>query len=335
VDAQVFIFDTDEYAIEIADLLKRRSRQVRVRVLMDDAGSLFAGSSPLAEPPPGGFQRPSDIQAYLKAGSKVEARVTSNPWLTVDHRKLFVIDDKRAFIGGMNIGRQYRYQWHDMMVGMSGPIVGRLEKDYREAWAHAGWLGDFAYAWISVFEPAVPHKNKVSGGIDIRPLRTATFKSEIYTAQLEAIRRASNYIYIENAYFDDNTILGALLQARRRGVDVRVIFPSENDSGIMQTSDEITGNALIQSGARVYVYPGMTHVKAAIYDGWACLGSANFNKMSLRVGQELDVAFSDPAAVQRLKRDLFDADFKRSRELTKPVPLDWFDSFVKAFANEL
>jgi cardiolipin synthase len=265
----------------------------------------------------------------------VQLRATANPWLTVDHRKCFVIDGRQAFLGGMNIGRQYRYEWHDMMVALTGPVVGRLEKDYREAWAHAGPLGDFAYGWVSLFQPAVPRKNKMPDGIDIRPLRTATFKAEIYHAQLEAINRAKSYIYIENAYFDDNAILRALIQARRRGVDVRVVFPAENDSGIMQTSDEMNGNALLENGARVYVYPGMTHVKAAIYDGWACLGSANFNKMSLRVGQELDVAFSDPATVDRLKKDLFETDFKRSRELTQPVPLNWFDSFVKAFANEL
>jgi len=335
VDAQVFIFDNDAYAVKIADLLKKRSTEVKVRVLMDDAGSLFAGNMARATPPPGGFQRPADMEAYLTSGSHVQVRATANPWLTMDHRKCFVIDGRRAYLGGMNIGRQYRYEWHDLMVGLTGPVVGRLEKAYRKAWAHAGPLGDFAYAWVSLFEPAASRKDEMPGGIDIRPLRTATFKAEIYHAQLEAINRAKSYIYIENAYFDDNTILRALIQARRRGVDVRVIFPAENDSGIMQTSDEMNGNALLECGARVYVYPGMTHVKAAIYDGWACLGSANFNKMSLRVGQELDVAFSDPATVDRLKKDLFETDFKRSRELTQPVPLNWFDSFVKAFANEL
>jgi cardiolipin synthase len=335
VDAQVFIFDNDEYAVKIADLLKKRSAEVKVRVLMDDAGSLFAGNVERTAPAGKGYQRPSDMESYLTSGSKVQVRVTANPWLTVDHRKCFVIDGLQAYLGGMNIGRDYRYEWHDLMVGLTGPVVGRLEKDYREAWAHAGPLGDFAYGWISLFEPAVPRKNRVPGGIDIRPLRTATFKAEIYRAQLEAINRAQSYIYIENAYFDDNMILRALVRARQRGVDVRVIFPADNDSGIMQTSDEVTGNELIENGARVYVYPGMTHVKAAIYDGWACLGSANFNKMSLRVGQELDVAFSDPATVDRLKKELFEADFKRSREVTKPVPLNWFDSFVKAFASEL
>jgi cardiolipin synthase len=335
VDAQVFIFDKDEYAVKIADLLKKRSAQVRVRVLMDDAGSLFGGNWPQGAPSAAGFQRPSDIQSYLTSGSKVHVRASANPWLTLDHRKLFVIDGRQAFLGGMNIGDQYRYQWHDLMVALTGPVVSRLEKDYREAWAHAGPLGDFAYAWISLFPPPASRKNGITNGIDIRPLRTATFKADIYHAQLEAINRAQSYIYIENAYFDDNTILRALSQARRRGVDVRVIFPADNDSGLMQTSDQVAGNELLKNGARVYLYPGMTHVKAAIYDGWACLGSANFNKMSLRVGQELDVAFSDPATVARLKNDLFDTDFRRSRELTKPVPLNWFDFFLNAFTSEI
>jgi len=30
----------------------------------------------------------------------------------------------------------------------------------------------------------------------------------------------------------------------------------------------------------VWLYPGMSHVKAAVFDGWACLGSANWDKLS-------------------------------------------------------
>ena len=57
--------------------------------------------------------------------------------------------------------------------------------------------------------------------------------------------------------------------------------------------------------------------------------------MSLRIGQELDVSFSDPTTVDRLKKELFEADFIRSRELITPVALNWFDFMVKAFANQL
>jgi cardiolipin synthase len=196
-------------------------------------------------------------------------------------------------------------------------------------------LGDFAYAWVSLFGRTHARKNEIADGIEIRPLRTSTGRMEIYRAQLEAIRRAKGYIYIENAYFSDDAILRELIRARQRGVDVRFVLPARNDSGVMQTRNLIMANEMVRHGIRVYAYPGMTHVKAAIYDGWACLGSANLDKLSLRVSQELDVAFSDPAAVNRLKRDLFETDFNRAREIKDPAPVNWLDSFVKAFADQL
>jgi cardiolipin synthase len=335
VDVMVYIFTTDYFSVRIADVLKERSASVRVRVLMDDLGSMFAGEALPRSAAPPDFPRPTDIKSYLETGSHVQVRATTNPWLTTDHRKCIIIDDRQAFVGGMNIGSVYRYEWHDLMLGLTGPIVGRLDKDYRKAWAFAGPLGDFAYAWASLFDREQLRRNVIADGIDIRPLRTATGKMQIYRAQLAAIRRAQSYIYIENAYFNDDTILRELILARQRGVDVRVILPAENDIGIMQISNLVMANELIRNGIRVYAYPGMTHVKAAIYDGWACVGSANLEKMSLRVSQELDVAFSDPATVARLKQQLFDADFNRSRELKNPVASNWLDSLVKIFADQL
>jgi len=199
----------------------------------------------------------------------------------------------------------------------------------------AGPFGDFAYARAAIFDRAHLRRNASPGSIDIRLLHTATGEMQIYHAQLAAIRRAKRYIYIENAYFNDNTILRALIQARQRGVDVRVILPAECDVGIMQTSDMVTANEMIRNGIRVFIYPGMTHVKAAIYDGWACVGSANMEKMSLRVSQEVDIAYSDPDTVAQLNRELFQTDFKRSKELKSPAELNWTDSFVEAIAEQL
>jgi phosphatidylserine/phosphatidylglycerophosphate/cardiolipin synthase-like enzyme len=79
----------------------------------------------------------------------------------------------------------------------------------------------------------------------------------------------------------------------------------------------------------------MTHVKAAIYDGWACVGSANLSKMGLRIGQELDVAYSDPAAVEELKQQLFETDFKHSHEIKTLESVNWLDSLVKVFSDQL
>ncbi len=261
------------------------------------------------------------------------SRASANPWLTVDHRKCMIIDNREAFMGGMNLGRQYRYEWHDMMVDLTGPIVGRLEKDYRLAWAHAGPFGDLVTPGV-LFNVALASTKSPMRLTCVRFIRIAG-NVEIYRAQLWAIERAKSYIYIENPYFDDDTMLRALIRARQRGVDVRVLLPAKNDSGIMQVNNLVMANDLIDSGVRIYAYPGMTHAKAAIYDGWACLGSANLNKMSLRIGQELDVANSDPKAVEQLKQGLFETDFKRSKEIKTLESVSWVDSLIKVFSDQL
>lgn len=317
ISIRINIFDTDDCAVNIADLLKERSRNVTVSVLMDEMSSLLNGRQPPESEVPDTFSYPYSIGAYLSEGSKVRVRPIANPWFTSDHTKTIVVDKKIAFIGGMNIGREYRYDWHDMMVELEGPIVGRLNKDFVKAWAHQGPAGDVGYAWASLFwTESFRGEKERDDYIDIRPLYTNTGDEEIFRAQLGAIRRARSYIFIENPYFTDDTTLNELINARRRGVDVRVILPSHTDSSLMTSSNLLVANSMIRNGIRVYIYPGMTHVKAAIYDGWACLGSANINLLSFRLNQETNIAFSDPEAVDRLKRDLFAVDFAKSRELT-------------------
>jgi phosphatidylserine/phosphatidylglycerophosphate/cardiolipin synthase-like enzyme len=113
-------------------------------------------------------------------------------------------------------------------------------------------------------------------------------------------------------------------------VDVRVILPSEGDSGFMNSANLVAANAFVRHGVRVYVYPGMTHVKAALYDGWALVGSANLDKLSLRVNLETNVGTTDPRFVARLERELFEPDFARSRPMDRPRSIGW-PTYLGAF----
>jgi phosphatidylserine/phosphatidylglycerophosphate/cardiolipin synthase-like enzyme len=133
----------------------------------------------------------------------------------------------------------------------------------------------------------------------------------------------------------DDEVISELIKARRRGVDVRVILPTRNDSGFMNSANLLAAKAFINNGVRVYGYPGMSHVKAAIYDGWACVGSANLDKLSLRINQETNLATSDPRFVERLRRDLFEADFARSHEWTEAQPVKWTDYLSEFIADQL
>ncbi|MBN1906165.1 MAG: phosphatidylserine/phosphatidylglycerophosphate/cardiolipin synthase family protein [Deltaproteobacteria bacterium] len=331
---RTYIFDNDDYAVKIADILKRRSPDIKVRVLADHMGCMSAATSLPSSPIPGDFIFPSDIFDYLEEDSKVMVRATTNPWFTADHTKTIIIDSNTAFIGGMNIGREYRYEWHDLMMEVRGPVVGRLKKDFRKAWSHAGPFGDMAYLFSGASIPNYEPENEPQELYDIRTLYTKAGATQIFDAQLVAIRNAKRYIYIQNPYFTENRILNELINARARGVDVRVILPSTSDYGFMDSSN-IVKNIMLKNGIRVYQYPRISHIKAAIYDGWACLGSANFDALSLRINLETNLAFSDPKAVQRLKEDLFERDFAASREVTAPVKVTFMDYMGEMISNQL
>ena len=331
IDLRMYIFDDDDYAIKMADILRARSREVNVRVLLDGLGTIGSAIDE-SESLPGHHRAPVSIFSYLENDSRVNVKSISNFLLTGDHSKSIVVDEHIGFIGGMNIGREYRYDWHDMMVELEGPVVDILREDFYKAWIHERFLGDLQLM-LRKFKPA--GRDAQEGDYPIRVLFTRPADSQIYRAQLEAIRNASSYIYIENAYFTDDVVLDELIRARARGVDVRVILPLRSDFGLMKRNNVLVANALLENGIRVYIYPGMSHLKAAVYDGWICLGSANLDKLSLRINKEINIATSHEEAVQGLMERVFIPDMQSAVELSEPFPENWLDFLVEIMADQL
>jgi phosphatidylserine/phosphatidylglycerophosphate/cardiolipin synthase-like enzyme len=326
IEMDMYIFDKDDVAVGIADELKARSRQVKVKIILDRMGSIAAGATPPATPMPEDFVPPTSILSYLRDGSQVKVRPFLNPWFSADHAKVVLVDGHCAWLGGMNIGREYRYEWHDLMVELKGPIVQTLEHQFRHHWAHEGPFGDLGYA-VSLLSPSPKAAAPPGAGSwsRLRLLPTATLWKPFATAVLGSLNQARSYIYAENPYIFDKRVILALVGARNRGVDVRVVMPCVNDFKAGGRSNLVIANYLFEHGVRVYFYPAMTHVKALLVDGWACLGSGNLNHLSLRVNHEQNVATSDPAIAARVNHDLFEADFARSYELKAPLSVDWVD----------
>lgn len=314
IDVQIFIFDNDDTAVRIADLLKARSAEIPVRVMFDDLGTAMAHTVAPETPAPDGFFPPADIATHLRQASAVQVRRILNPWLVCDHTKLLVFDKRTALLGGMNIGREYRSEWHDLMVRVDGPVVHSLARSYDRTWQRTGFWGDFGTPRHT--HPVDPPVSSPED-IPLRVLRTdpAVGRFDILHAHLDAIRGARERIWIQNPYFAHSKIAGAVQAAAERGVDVRVILPSRADSTIMDAANLAVAADLIRAGARVYQYPRMTHMKVMICDGWATCGSANLDTLSLRINRELNIAFSDPSTLRDLEKQVFLPDFAISRPL--------------------
>ena len=331
VDIRTYIFDNDDFATTIADRLKVRSADIRVRIMVDGLGTMQAMHADPASLPDG-YKAPLSMRVYLQSDSDVKFRSNTNPWLTGDHTKTTVIDGKTAFVGGMNIGREYRYDWHDLMMEITGPVVDQLQHESDKAWARAGLLGDLAN--VVTF---IRGKKRLADtdGYPIRVLQTRNFDSDIHKAQLAAIQSARRYILIENPYFSDDRTVYELVKARRRGVDVRVILPVKGNHEAMNSSNKVTINQLLKHGIRVYEYPGMSHVKAAVFDGWASVGSANLDKLSLKVNKELNIGTSDPATVSALLQQVFIPDLMLSREVKTPYALTVGNKLAEIAVDEV
>ncbi len=332
VDTQIFIFDNDDVATSYADLLREKSAHIRCRVLFDELGSLSNWWIDPDSPMPHNHRPPASMINYLKDNSHVKVRVSRNPWLVADHTKLILIDRKIAYLGGMNIGREYRYDWHDMMVRIQGPVVTALQNNFDRSWRLQGGLGD----WTIPFHRRLKHRTTLARGeIGIRILKTTPGHNDIKNAMLTAIRMSQKRIYLHVAYFTSDVFLRELIKARQRGVDVRMIFPVKIDSALLNTGNRAAARKLVEHGAQVFLYPKASHTKALVVDDWACLGSANLDALSLRINTELNIAFSDPSTVKRLIKELFTKDFKKSKHLTRRDVRNWMDSPAKIIAEQL
>ena len=319
---ETYIFKTDSFAMEIINFLKEKSKDTDVRILIDYFGSFSNKKTQDPIVKNDNDNDDVDIVKTLKQNSDIKVRVHPDTWLISDHRKIFLIDRKKVYIGGMNIASEYRYTWHDLMVSLEGPAVYPIVKMFYNVWAFSGLGGDFAVAYRSLSSKS---KRKVNadetGMIDVRVLTTNSTDYQIYDSQLEAIRRAKKRIYIENPYFTEKTLVEELVSAKKRGVDVKIIFPAVNDMVMYDKINLKIANYFIENGIEVYMYPKMAHVKAAIYDNWACLGSANFNKLSMFKNREINIAFYDNNLVNELFEKLFVKDFEVSQKYEEPVEI--------------
>lgn len=343
IKIRLYIFDNDDYGSMIADLLKEASKyhDVDVKVLMDSFANITKSVELPELPFRKNFKTPNSIKLYLKQGnSGVRVRTSANTWLTFDHVKTLIFDENIVFTGGMNIGQEYRYSWHDLMARIEGPVVGAISREFDNAWARNSTLGDLNLLY---------HKSNAKTNqqirdnqdfidydqmYDLRLLFTKPGRRDIFTAQILAIQNAKKEIFIENPYLADKRIVEALIHARRRGVDVRIILPANNNVYMMAKNNKYLTNIFLANKIRVFWYPGMTHVKASLYDGWANIGSANFDSLSFDTNRELNIAFDHPEAIAKLKAELFDKDFALSTEITEPIEIHWTDRTFAHFANQ-
>jgi cardiolipin synthase len=314
VDVEMYCFADDFVGCRFARALADRAEQgVEVRVLVDAAGCRRTPRSFF------GWMRERGIR--VRVGNPLRKFfLQGSLFRWRDHRKLVVVDETSAYVGGLNLSRDYAPAseggcgWRDAAVRLTGPVVGVLRDAFERQWKDETAFGSRAVCRTSCpVEPPAPTGSVSALVLESRPLGPGPFASVFR----RAVERARERIWIANPYFlPPRSLRRALRRAARRGVDVRVLVPRWSDSAVVLRASQRAYAYFFRSGIRLFEWPGsMMHLKAAVIDGeWSTIGSYNIDPLSLLVNRELNVVLLGRESGRSFDA-MFESDFARAEEL--------------------
>ena len=236
------------------------------------------------------------------------------------HIRVVVVDGSVAYTGGFGLDDKWLGdgrspdQWRDANVRFTGPAVGQLQATFIAGWAEAtGSLiaGDL----LLPPEGFLPDGTQYAGLLHASPTIGSTSAERFLALSIAAARRR---LYISNSYFvPDDDFRRLLIDAARRGVDVRILTTSDRtDIKTTWYAGRARYEELLEGGVRIYEYqPTMMHAKSLVVDGvWSSVGTLNFDNRSLAFNDESNLLVLDAAIGQQMER-IFLEDLRFSREI--------------------
>ncbi|MDO9405279.1 MAG: cardiolipin synthase ClsB [Polaromonas sp.] len=313
VVVETFILFEDKVGKDLhAALLTAASRGVQVDITIDGYGSPDLSAQFISQLTSAGVR----VHVF-DPGPKLMGWRTN--LIRRMHRKVVVIDGRRAFVGGINYSADHLADFgpeakQDYSVEIEGPLVAVIRDFVLRALAagqrnarvySAGWLQRLRHRLTPFRMPPgdMPARENfdVPGKAGEAQAMFVTRDNRKHTNDIErhyriAIRAARQRVVIANAYFFPGyRLIKELRKAARRGVDVRLILQGEPDMPIVKTAAELLYHHLIGAGVRVFEYcERPLHGKVALSDNeWATVGSSNLDPLSLSLNLEANVIIKD------------------------------------------
>ena len=238
------------------------------------------------------------------------------------HRKLVVVDNEVAFIGGINycadqltsFGEEAK---QDYSMRLCGPVVQDIHQACLDLLRHGDSkpprlqrLKKFAASQHDALHKS-HHENPPEKQESVRALLAirdnGLHKRDIEKHYLHAVNTAKERLVLAHAYFFPSYgLLRALRTAARRGVNVTLILQGEPDMPWVRLCAQLLYGYLLREGVKIYEYKERPfHGKLALADRhWATLGSSNLDPLSLSLNLEANVMIDDEAFNQHLFKHL-------------------------------
>jgi len=315
IETYIFANDTIGQAIATA-LLQAARRGVLTHLLVDGFGSKAMPERLRQELIGGGVQ-------FLVYNPQISPFALRRRSLRRMHRKLAVIDQRVAFIGGINLIddiplphlTQPRY---DYAVRVEGPLVSAISAEVEQLWRRVAWA-NLRWRW----RPPVAQSSPKSLGLQDAALvvrDNLRHRFTIEEAYLSAMAEAKEEILLANAYFfPGRRFRRALKEAAKRRVRVVLLLQGRMEYRLFHYATQALYGPLLEAGVEIYEYhKSFMHAKVAVVDGkWATVGSSNIDPFSLLLAREANIIVEDLAFARELRDSLYQAMAEGARAIEK------------------
>ncbi len=349
-----FAMTRGERPVVLKAVLAEVAARIPVRVL------IWAGVPvPVMQPWRGDVR---NIRGQLIAGTPIQCALDARERpMHCHHEKTILIDDRIAFVGGIDLtnfnGDRWdtpdhpprgAVGWHDVAARIAGPAVQDVAENFAMRWAAT--TGEKLPA-VATPPPA--------GDIELQIVRTVPDgmypelrrgEFRILDSYLRALRAAQRFIYLENQFLWSPEILAVLREklARPPTHDFRLVLvlPARPDTGGDDTRGQL--GTLVQAdgdGGRLLActlyaiggdkdWPVYVHAKVGIVDdAWMTIGSANLNEHSLFNDTEMNLVWHDAALVQQTRLRLWAEHLQRPVNEVASDPIAVIDGVWKPIAS--
>ncbi len=239
------------------------------------------------------------------------------------HRKILIVDNKIAFLGGVNIEEKTR-NWLDLQIRLSGQIIKPIIKSFAYAYKMSGGkkisilkYNDYSFpkiikSWLADNWSNTQHSYYLDN----------YYRTKIIEAQ-KSIKIVTPYLV------PPRWLLALLDNAVRRGVEVEIIMPKDTDYQGLNKINYLNTCRLSALGVKCYFLPRMNHAKLMLVDDEeGIIGSQNFDFLSFGFNMEAGIFFRQKDIIN----SLINLTNKWKREsllfLPKAQKISRWDSFL-------
>ncbi|HEV8379646.1 MAG TPA: phospholipase D-like domain-containing protein [Tepidisphaeraceae bacterium] len=311
---EVYIFHSDETGRAFADLLSAKAKEgVPVYVIYDSLGCIDSDPKMFAQMKAAGVRL-----AEFHPIKPWECKYSWRPF-NRDHRKLLLLDDDGAGLGGLNVGAEYAgswvvpshpgcQPWRDNAVGLRGPSARLLMIAFARMWRYVNAGGKLRNTELL--------HNKDEGEFGI--LGSVPTRRSPLPSLRKMLREAKQSILLTMSYFaPPDELVEELCRAARRRVKVRLMLPGKGDVPLLITAARSFYEKLLQSGVEIYERQGaILHAKTLCIDNYiSIIGSTNLDYRSIEYNCELSVILRNREFGQQVKL-LFENDVCYAERIT-------------------